>query len=201
MNGIQAYSNLSNILMSGRNQINNLRLNQALTRSSGVGKPSSHKHMMSGLSLEDSDFLKKYQSNMQDMKKLADEVIKGGEKTRLAAGTDDLKVAEASGKLSSASDSYTLSVQQLASGQENHSIELNSSTPMPSMSGAIHLKTDKGSYDLYLSAAGSKNNREMLDKFASQINSKKNRCNSICGRKKWKSQHPADWYIWREQFL
>lgn len=173
MNGIQAYSNLSNILLSGRNQINAVRLNQALSNNNKIGKPSSHKPVMSGISQEDSDFLKKYQGNMMDLKKLADEVLKGGEKSKLAAGSDNLNVAEVTGKLSSASDSYTLTVEQMASGQENHSVELDSNGSRPTMSGSLHIKTEKGSFDFYMSAAGSKNNREMLDKFAAQINKQK----------------------------
>lgn len=175
MNGIQATtgSNLASVLLSGYSQINNLRLAQALSGKNTAGIPAvAQSPAVGSLSLEDTDFLKNYQSNMLELVSLADKALKGGEQSRLSAGSEDLAVAEASGKLGSASDEYLLTVEQLASGQVNRSVTLSGNGPMPSMSGALRLQTAQGSFEFYLSAAGSENNREMLDKFAAQINSR-----------------------------
>lgn len=173
MNGIQTYAsnNLASVLLSGYSQMNNVRLQMALANKETAGLPSAMQSPTTGsLSLEDTDFLKNYQNQMLELKDLADKTLKGGDKSRLAAGAENLNVAEASGKLGSTSDRYTLTVEQLASGQINRSVEMDSKAPMPSMGGALKIRTEQGNFEFYLSAAGTKNNREMLDNFAAKIN-------------------------------
>ena len=178
MYGIQSNGimNLSNVIMSGYSQINSVRLAQALSgKSAGSTVSSARQGSVSSknkLSAEDADFLKDYQKEMQELKAEAEKVLAGGDKSRLAAGALDASVAEVSGKLGDRGDQYKLTVEQLASGQINRSTVLNSKDPMPSMGGSLRIKTEKGSFDFYLSAAGTKTNREMLDKFASRINAK-----------------------------
>ena len=178
MYGIQSNGimNLSNVIMSGYSQINSVRLAQALSgKSAGSTVSSARQGSVSSknkLSAEDADFLKDYQKEMQELKAEAEKVLAGGDKSRLAAGALDASVAEVSGKLGDRGDQYKLTVEQLASGQINRSTVLNSKDPMPSMGGSLRIKTEKGSFDFYLSAAGTKTNREMLDKFAARINAK-----------------------------
>ena len=173
MTGIQNYANLTNMLLSGYSQMNNVRLAQALSNKNTSGMKISQGISTNGkLSSADTEFLKDYQNELLELKDMAEKVMAGGEKSRLAAGAENLSVAEVSGKLASASDKYTLTVEQLASGQVNRSNGLESNSPRPAMSGSIKIETAQGKVELYMSAAGAKDNKEMLNNFASKINAK-----------------------------
>lgn len=96
MNGIQTYAsnNLASVLLSGYSQMNNVRLQMALANKETAGLPSAMQSPTTGsLSLEDTDFLKNYQNQMLELKDLADKTLKGGDKSRLAAGAENLNVA------------------------------------------------------------------------------------------------------------
>ena len=168
---IYGSSNLPGILMTGYSQLNNVRLQMALAKRE-ESKPSAPTmgSASGSLGTEDMEFLKKYQSHMLGLQSAANKIIKGEGYNRLEAGAESTSVAEVSGKLGSASDQYTLTVEQLAAGQLNQSVEMNGSDPLPSMSGSLKIQTEKGSFSFYLSAAGANDNREMLNNFAKKIN-------------------------------
>lgn len=124
------------------------------------------------LSFEQSAFLKDYRNNMLNMQQLAAETAAGQADVRatLAAGSDNPAVAEVTGKLAEITDRYTLKVEQIATGQVSRSAPVQAAEELPTASGSLHLQTEKGSYDLYMSGAGYRNNLEMLESFADKIN-------------------------------
>ena len=172
INSISAYgtSNLMNVLMSGQSQMNQLRLQQALAGKnassiSPIGKTGA------ALSNDAQSFLKEYRTRLDDLESSAKAVLSNGKNSdRRAAAAQDSAIAEVSGRLANASDEYELTVEKLASGQVNRSVEMLSSGALPSMSGRIQLKTEKGTFNVSLSAAGASTNKEMLENFASKIN-------------------------------
>lgn len=122
------------------------------------------------LSVRDSDFLKDYRNNMLRLQRLAVQAQTDTAADPLAAGAQDPTVLQAKGKLAQAQDEYQVEVQQLASGQTLRSQSLRADEPLPTMSGSLRLETEKGSFDLYLSAAGLEDNEAMLQNFAQRIN-------------------------------
>ena len=173
MNRIQTYANtgLANVLLRGYSQMNSLRLAQALSNKDAGSLNGVQQNAFSGnLSAADTEFLKDYQREMRELKEIADKAIAGGEKSRLTASAEDPDVAQVSGKLEASADQYKLTVEQLALGQVNRSVDLESRSPMPVMGGVLRLETGQGKFEFYMSAAGARDNRGMLDNFAAKIN-------------------------------
>lgn len=173
MNRIQTHANtgLANVLLRGYSQMNSLRLAQALSNKDAGSLNGVQQNAFSGnLSATDTEFLKDYQREMRELKEIADKAIAGGEKSRLTASAEDPDVAQVSGKLEASADQYKLTVEQLALGQVNRSVDLESRSPMPVMSGVLRLETGQGKFEFYMSAAGARDNRGMLDNFAAKIN-------------------------------
>ena len=166
-------ASLMNTVLSGYTQMNQVRLAQALSGGtvSSVGKVTSSTYK-NQLSQEDSDFLKKYQSQMTQMLSAAEGVLTP-QSSRLAAASEDSSVAEVRGSMKKASDRYELTVERLASGQINRSQALQSGGGLPSIGGALSITTEKGRYDFSLSSAGAKTNEEALQNFAAKINAAK----------------------------
>lgn len=125
------------------------------------------------LTFEDSAFLKNYRNNMLDLQTAAARVqSRESSGESLAALSADPSVAEARGKLQKASDSYEVVVEQLASGQVSQSAPLAAEDPMPTASGSLRVETPKGKFDFFMTGAGMENNREMLESFATKLNSR-----------------------------
>lgn len=123
------------------------------------------------LSFEDSTFLRNYRNDMLDIQTAAARLQKGeGTGENLAAVTTKPAVAEARGRMENADDVYSVVVEQLARGQVDQSAPLAAEDPLPAMGGSIHIQNSKGNFDFFMSGAGLKDNREMLESFAAKLN-------------------------------
>ena len=79
MTGIQNYANLTNMLLSGYSQMNNVRLAQALSNKNTSGMKISQGISTNGkLSSADTEFLKDYQHELLEIKDMAEKVMAGG---------------------------------------------------------------------------------------------------------------------------
>lgn len=165
-------TNLNSTIFSGYAQINNQRLQMAMA--SKVGKVNAVSSATSAssarVSADDAKFVQNFKTSMTDMVTSAEGVLNPKDSSKLAAGSSDAAVLTASGAVGKSSDSFTVSVEQLAQSQVNRSETLSSSGAQPSMSGLLRITTEKGNTDLYLSAAGAKDNKAMLQTFADKIN-------------------------------
>lgn len=125
------------------------------------------------LSFEDSAFLKNYRNNMLDLQTAAASTrSREGVQETLVAMSSEPSVAEARGRLQNVNDSYEVEVEQLASGQVSQSRPFAAEEPMPTASGSLRLETSKGKFDFFMTGAGMENNREMLESFATKLNSR-----------------------------
>lgn len=201
MNAVQSHwmgQAISNGMFTGYARANNLRLAQMFSRTierTGGARPTPTDKIIGmnpsvtgsaltgsvtnplrpkALSFAESAFLKNYRSQMQDLKTLAG-------KTRLdrrdiaaamMAGLENTEVAEVSGRLAAEGDEYVLTVEQLASGQADRSQGMTADEPMPTASGSLRITTDKGKFDFFMSGAGLRDNREMLEVYAGRINNR-----------------------------
>ena len=173
---------ISNRMFTGYAQANNIRLAQVvskkLTAAQEVGGlhptlDSQHTPLRpKALSFEQSSFLKNYRNNMLDLQSTAARAMTARTKATLAAGSSDPAVAEVSGRLAELSDRYTVTVEQVASGQVDRSAAIQADAPLPATSGSLYLETEKGKFDFYMSGAGLEDNQEMLETFADRINQK-----------------------------
>lgn len=174
---------LNNGLFTGYNRASNLRLSQVFSKKTvaaleSVGLQPPLTTTISpirpkSLTRKDSEFLADYRNNMLDLQNLANKVVKGGEqRDPRTAGSENPSVVQADGLLNHAEDEYRVRVTQLASGQREQSAPIDAAEPFPTMSGSLRLETEKGSFDFYLSAAGLKDNRAMLENFAYRINAR-----------------------------
>lgn len=165
------FSSLSNIVLSGYSQMNQMRYMLSMNGSSRASSASSVKSVSktSGLSDEDTSFIKGYQEKMNQLKEAANSVLNPKASKNTAASGNNA-VAEASGALQNASDVYRVDVQQTASAQINRSVEFASDGALPSAGGGLTIRSSKGTFNLNLSSAGAKTNKEALEKFAQKIN-------------------------------
>lgn len=174
---------LNNGLFTGYARANNLRLSQVFSKKTvealeKVGLQAPLTTTLSpvrpkSLSRQDSQFLADYRNSMLDLQNLANKVVRaGGERNPRAAGAENPKVADVTGLLTHSQDEYRLRVEQLASGQVERSAPIQADETFPTMSGSLRLETEKGDFDFYLSAAGLKDNRAMLESFAHRLNAR-----------------------------
>ncbi len=166
------FSYLSNIVLSGYSQMNQMKYMLAMSGSRNTSSASSVKSVTktSALSDEDTSFIKSYQEKMTQLKDAAEAVL-NPKTNKLTAVSGDSAVAAAAGSLQNSSDVYRVDVQQTASAQVNRSKELNSAGELPSVGGGLTIRSEKGVFNLNLSSAGAKTNKEALEKFAQKINS------------------------------
>ena len=167
-------SSLTNTVLSGYSAMNNMKAQLALSGKSGNGAAPSLSSLTSTtsskLSSEATGFLKDYRSNLEAMKAAAKDVASNKSGNRLAAGTEDAGVATVSGNLAKATDSYAIHVEQLSAGQVNRSATFTGSATLPTEGGALRIETEKGNFNLSLSAAGYKTNADMLKGYADKVN-------------------------------
>lgn len=167
--------NLSSTLLSGYSSMNNMKLSLALggtsSAVSSISALQNSTYKGTSLSADDQSFLKSYQSKLTEMKAAANKVQNPSKEIGLAASSSSSKVATVSGTLSKATDSFTVNVEKLASGQKNQTETVSASGALPSIGGSLSIKTDTGKFDLNLSSAGAKSNKEAYENFASKINS------------------------------
>ncbi len=171
---------ISSRMFSGYAQANNIRLAQVVSKKLTAAQEASGLHPTldslhtplrpKALSFEQSAFLKNYRNNMLDLQSTAAQATAARTRQTLAAGSSDPAVAEVAGRLEDLSDRYTVTVEQVASGQVDRSAAIQADAPMPTTSGSLYLETDKGRFDFYLSGAGMEDNREMLETFADRVN-------------------------------
>lgn len=166
------FSYLSNVVLSGYSQMNQMKYMLAMNGSRNTSSASSVKSVTktSALSDEDTAFIKSYQEKMTQLKDAAEAVL-NPKTNKLSAVSGDSAVAAAAGSLQNSSDVYQVDVQQTASAQVNRSREFNSTGELPSAGGGLTIRSEKGVFNLNLSSAGAKTNKEALEKFAQKINS------------------------------
>lgn len=124
------------------------------------------------LSNQSRQFLADYRDHMLQLQTLASRATADASAERLEAGATDPDVAAVKGRLSKMGDTFSLTVEQVAGGQTQRSAPLAADEPLPTMSGALRIESEKGSADVFVSAAGLEDNRAMLEHFAAAINAK-----------------------------
>lgn len=156
--------------------MNDMRLAQALqgkdlsalgsVGSSGTGQSEK----LASLHADTKAFLKDYQSHMTGLMTAAKAVI-DSEKKSTAAGSSDSKVADASVRYSSAAHAeYELDVKQLATKQTNSTAQFDEFAKSE-QSGQLVIATNTGKdITIDMSSMGGKNNLEVLERAAKEIN-------------------------------
>lgn len=163
-------SSLTNTILSGYNQINQIKYLNAMSNKGAIGSVAPVKPVTSTLNQENTSFIKEFESKMTDMLKTAEAALNPKD-DKYSASSSKESVAQVSGKLTSTSDNYELTVQQTAAGQVNRSNALKSDGELPTISGSINIKTSKGNFDIRVNSAGTRTNEEALKKIAEKINS------------------------------
>ena len=177
MNGISNYyNNYSNSV----NAMNQLKLQQALNKlesknssSNSVSSGSSTSSLNSG----SATFLRNYNSAMSDLMSSANslrDVNSAGVNNTLTVNSSDKDVLTATKNYTlRKEESFDVSVQQLATAQQNVSDAL-ANNGLATQDAKFSIETAKGSANINVSAVGTngarKTNRQMLNDVAKEIN-------------------------------
>lgn len=160
---------------ANRNAVSSIRALQGLVeqRDSTLAALQRAKKNAAKLDSDSADFLKEYQGSMTRLMEAANKLRDTGSagKTALRASVSDAAVAEVSSAIQNFAGNYTLTVDQVATGQVNETQAIQNAS-LPSLGGGLTLQTGDGTFNFYLSAAGYDDVKSALDAYASQINSR-----------------------------